>query len=128
VLIIDQADVDLVSGYFERKSKYPPVKIKLDAYRWKSVDGEIDKLASAPMEATPASLATQGGGVLETKTDRKTGTLKPISASYQARVPLNDDGELVRVGLTGKAKIYTGWQSLYERAFRYIARTFHFDW
>jgi putative peptide zinc metalloprotease protein len=128
VLVIDQADVDLVSGYFERHNKYPPVKMKLDAYRWKSVDGAIEKVASAPMEATPASLATQGGGKLETKTDRKTGTLKPINSSYQARVPLQDEGELVRVGLTGKAKIYTGWQSLYERAFRYIARTFHFDW
>jgi putative peptide zinc metalloprotease protein len=128
VLVIDQADVDLVSGFYERKSKFPPVKIKLDAYRWKVIDGEIEKLASAPMEATPASLATQGGGQLETKTDRKTGTLTPISASYQARVPLTDDRELVRVGLTGKAKVYTGWQSLYERAFRYVARTFHFDW
>jgi putative peptide zinc metalloprotease protein len=128
VLIIDQADVNLVLRYLNDQGKYPEVKIKLDAYRWQSVDGVIEKLASAPMEATPASLSTQGGGQLETKTDRKTGTLKTISASYQARVPLTDKGELLRVGLTGKAKIYTGWQSLYERTYRYIARTFHFDW
>lgn len=128
VLVIDQALVDLVERYFHEQGEYPKVKIKLDAYRWKTVDGQIEKLASAPMEATPASLATQGGGHLETKTDRKTGTLKPISTSYQARVPLTDEGELIRVGLTGKAKIYTGWQSLYDRLYRYVARTFHFDW
>ncbi len=128
VLVIDQADVNLVHGFVNKNNTLPPVKIKLDAYRWKSIDGAIDKLASAPMEATPASLSTQGGGVLETKTDKKTGTLKTISTSYQASVPLDDQQELLRVGLTGKAKIYTGWQSLYERTYRYIARTFHFDW
>jgi putative peptide zinc metalloprotease protein len=129
VLVVDQTDVDLVAGYYnETKGKYPPVKIKLDAYRWTSRDGVIEMLASAPMEATPASLATQGGGELETKTDRKTGTYRPISTSYQARVPLSDDEGLLRVGLTGKAKIYTGWQSLYDRLKRYVVRTFHFDW
>lgn len=128
VLVIDQADVNLVYRYWNEHKDYPDVKIKLDAYRWKTIDGRIEKLASAPMEATPASLSTQGGGTLETKTDRKTGTLKTINASYQARVPLKDEGELLHVGLTGKAKIYTGWQSLYERAYRYVARTFHFDW
>jgi putative peptide zinc metalloprotease protein len=104
------------------------VKIKLDAYRWRTMDGQIEKVASAPMEITPVSLTTQAGGLLETKTDRKTGTFKPISTSYQARVPLSDGGELFRVGLTGRAKVYTGWQSLYDRAYRYVARTFHFDW
>jgi putative peptide zinc metalloprotease protein len=128
VLVIDQADVNLVHRYANEHHAYPEVKIKFDAYRWKTVDGTIEKLASAPMEATPASLSTQGGGQLETKTDKKTGTLKTISTSYQASVPLDDKDQLLRVGLTGKAKIYTGWQSLYERTYRYIARTFHFDW
>lgn len=128
VLVIDQTDVNLVQRYFNDHGEFPETELKLDAYRWKTIDGAIERLASAPMEATPASLSTQGGGVLETKTDRKTGTLKTVSTSYQARVPLKDTGELLRVGLTGKAKIYTGWQSLYERTARYIFRTFHFDW
>jgi len=128
VLVVDQSDVDLVERYFNEHRKYPTVRIKLDAFRWKTVDGEIERLASAPMESTPASLSTQGGGTLETKTDRKTGATKTISTSYQARVRLNDDRELLRVGLTGKAKVYTGWQSLYERTARYVRRTFHFDW
>jgi putative peptide zinc metalloprotease protein len=118
----------LVHGYVNKNDAYPAVKMKFDAYRWKTADGAIEKLASAPMEATPASLSTQGGGTLETKTDKKTGTLKTISTSYQASVPLDGQQELLRVGLTGKAKIYTGWQPLYERTYRYIARTFHFDW
>lgn len=128
VLIIDQTDVNLVQKFVNDQGKYPEVKIKLDAFRWATIDGQIEKLASAPMEATPASLSTQGGGTLETKTDRKTGTLRTISTSYQARVPLTDSAGTLRVGLTGKAKIYTGWQSLYDRVFRYVARTFHFDW
>jgi putative peptide zinc metalloprotease protein len=128
VLVIDQTELNLVAGYYDRNKKFPPVTIKLDAYRWTSRDGVIEMLASAPVEATPASLATQGGGRLETKTDRKTGTFRPVSTSYQARVPLSDDDGLLRVGLTGKAKIYTGWQSLFTRLYRYVIRTFHFDW
>jgi putative peptide zinc metalloprotease protein len=128
VLVVDQADIDLVTQYEQQKQRFPEVKIKLDAYRWKTFDGKIEMVASAPMENTPSSLATQGGGLVETKTDRKTGTLKPISTSYQARVPLSDDDGLFRVGLTGKAKVYTGWRSLGSRVLRYVARTFHFNW
>ncbi|MGE0755472.1 MAG: biotin/lipoyl-binding protein [Pirellulaceae bacterium] len=128
ILIIDQSDIDLVARYLDNHETFPPVLIKLDAFRSETMDGQIELVASAPMEITPASLATQAGGTLETKTDRKTGTLKPISTSYQARVPVSDPRGVLRIGLTGKAKVYTGWQSIYDRVYRYVARTFHFDW
>lgn len=126
VLVIDQANIDLVSQYRTENDEYPDVDIKFDAYRWSTTLERIDKVASAPMEVSPASLAAQGGGELDTKTDRATGTLKPMSTSYQARIPLDSVDVPLRVGLTGKAKIYTGWQPIGRRVVRYLYRTFHF--
>jgi putative peptide zinc metalloprotease protein len=127
-LVIDQVDIELVSQYVVAQKEFPPVEIKLDAYRWDSIAGRIVKVASAPMEASSVALASQGGGELSTKTNQQTGTLEPISTSYQARVPIDTDDVDLRVGLTGKAKIYTGWQPLSTRVVRYVLRTFHFDW
>ena len=126
VLVIDQASIDLVTQYLSEHQKWPDVDMKLDSYRWKTTLGAIDKVASAPMENTPASLASQGGGELTTKTDRDTGALRPMSTSYQARIQLDEVDIPFRMGLTGKAKIYTGWQPIYTRVARYLYRTFHF--
>ncbi|MDA1049281.1 MAG: biotin/lipoyl-binding protein [Planctomycetota bacterium] len=127
VLVIDQSDIDLIRQYTEQKSGFPLVEMKLDAYRWTTSEGQIVKVASAPMEVTPFSLASQGGGELSAKTDAN-GMLRPISTSYQARVPMGNSDDLLRVGLTGQARIYTGWQPLGRRMYRYLARTFRFDW
>ena len=89
--------------------------------------GQITEVASAPMEVSPPSLASQGGGELDTKADTS-GALRPISTSYQASVPLPAEIERLRVGLTGSAKVYTGWQPLGRRLARYLYRTFHFQW
>jgi putative peptide zinc metalloprotease protein len=127
ILVIDQNDIDLLSEYQGKHRRWPEVELKLDAYRWQTLSGQIQGVASAPMEASPASLASQGGGELNTKTD-SSGMLRPISTSYQARVPLDGSEDALRVGLTGIAKVYTGWQPLGRRVARYIYRTFHFQW
>ena len=35
-------------------------------------------------------------------------------------------GEL-QLGMRGKAKLYTGWQPLSRRLYRFLTRTFHFE-
>ena len=40
---------------------------------------------------------------------------------------LNDQQGSLRMGMRGRAKIYTGWQPLGRRLYRYLARTFHFE-
>ncbi len=126
VLVIDQADVELVDQFATQHGQFPEVDIKLDSYRWKTAQSRIDKLASAPMEISPASLSAQGGGELDVKMDQRTGALRPTSTSYQARVSLDQIDLPLRTGLTGKAKIYTGWQPIGRRVARYLYRTFHF--
>ncbi|MDP7303921.1 MAG: hemolysin D, partial [Pirellulaceae bacterium] len=125
---VDQGDVNLVLEYHGKNNRqWPAVDMKLDAYRWQTFSGEIEKVALAPMEHTSASLASQGGGELDAKTEAN-GMLKPISTSYQARVRFDDNDEQLRVGLTGQAKIYTGWQPIGRRVARYLYRTFRFNW
>jgi putative peptide zinc metalloprotease protein len=130
ILVIDQVDIDLVSQYRWKTSKWPRVEIKLDAYRWETIadpDLRIEDVASSPMEVSPMSLSSQGGGELNTRAD-PSGMLRPMSTSYQARVPLENPDGLLRVGLTGRAKVFTGWQPLGRRLARYLYRTFHFNW
>ena len=127
VLVIDQNDIDLLSAYQGRHDgEWPEVEMKLDSYRWDSLLGKIDKVASAPMEVSPISLSAQAGGELNTKMD-ESGAMRPMSTSYQARVPLEKVDRRLRVGLTGRAKVYTGWQPIGRRLVRYLYRTFHFD-
>ena len=116
VLVVDQTDIDLVERYLTENDDYPNVELKLDARRWGTMSGKIAKVASAPMEVTPVSLAGQGGGELDAKSD-SSGMLRPLSTSYQARVPLQNTEGALRVGLTGQGKIYTGWQPLGRRLF-----------
>jgi putative peptide zinc metalloprotease protein len=127
ILVIDQNDIDLLSAYEGKHQKWPEVEIKLDAFRWDTISGRIAGVASAPMEISPQSLASQGGGELNTKADAS-GMLRPISTSYQARVPLDSNAKMLRVGMTGRAKVYTGWQPLGTRIARFVYRTFHFQW
>ncbi|MFV1968994.1 MAG: hemolysin D, partial [Pirellulaceae bacterium] len=137
VLVIDQADINLLYEYFGdarrgNGKEWPKVDLKFDAYRWRTFSSQIEEVASSPMEVSPMSLASQGGGELNTKMD-PSGVARPISTSYQARVPLDDVAlenkrDLLRVGLTGRAKIYTGWQPLGSRFARFLYRTFHFNW
>jgi putative peptide zinc metalloprotease protein len=127
VLVVDQTDIELLLQYAHQNREFPKVDLKLDAHRWETLSGQIEKVALAPMEVTPPSLAGQGGGELDAKTDAS-GMLRPLSTSYPARVPLSNEAGKLRVGLTGKAKIYTGWQPLGRRLYRYLAHTFNFDW
>jgi hypothetical protein len=35
--------------------------------------------------------------------------------------------EPLQAGMQGQARIYTGWQTLWQRLYRFCAKTFHFD-
>ena len=87
-------------------------------------------IARDEIKAMSPTMSSRTGGEVSTQQDRRTGQLRPLSTSYQARVPLDDQGELqglLTIGQHGNAKVYTRWQSLGQRLYRYVARTFHFD-
>lgn len=119
VLVIDQHDIDLIKVKME-------ADIKIDSARLETFHGEIEKISEMNMETSPENLALQSGGRLDTEMDA-TGRLRPISTSYQARIPLKDVNVALRSGYRGQAKIYVGGKSLGWRLYRFVAKTFRFD-
>jgi putative peptide zinc metalloprotease protein len=119
VLIIDQAYVDLV-----REGQ--KVRVLLEAYTRKAFETKIEEIASTEVKAVSRGMSTQGSGRLETKAD-PSGQFRPLNTSYQARAPLTDLPRTMQAGMQGQARIYTGWQPLAQRLYRYAAKTFHFD-
>jgi putative peptide zinc metalloprotease protein len=132
LLVVDQADIDLVDAAIVAEAKSqakPKVKLEVDAFPGRTLHSYVEQVARVELKAMSASLSSQAGGRVETKTDRS-GVSRPLSTSYQARVPLDDQGALkglLCTGMRGRAQIYTQWQSLGARAYRYVSRTFHFE-
>jgi putative peptide zinc metalloprotease protein len=120
VLVIDQAYIDLV-----REGQ--AVRVLLESNTHRAYDSQIESIAAVQVQAVSKSSSTQAGGRLETATDPTTGMVRPLSTSYQASAPLGDSAGRLQVGMQGQARIYTGWQPLGRRLYRFITKTFNFD-
>ncbi len=119
MLIVDQADRNIV-----RQGQ--AVEIKLEGLPGTTFEGRIAAIAEDPLKNTPQRLLTRFGGELPSTADPTTGIEKPMSTSYQARVPLDDAAGVVRLGVRGQARVYTDWMSLGARLWRLLAHTFNF--
>lgn len=119
VLVVDQHDIDLVEEGDE-------ADIKIDSARLKVFSGKIEKISEMEMSVAPESMGIQTGGRVDTEMDAS-GRLRPISTSYQARVPLENVEVPLRIGYRGQAKIYVGWKSVGWRIYRFFARTFRLE-
>lgn len=119
VLVVDQHDIDLVEEGME-------ADIKIDSARMDTFSGTIATIAETEMQVSPENLSLQSGGRLDTEMDAS-GRLRPISTSYQARVPLSNVEVPLRSGYRGQAKIYVGYRSLGWRLYRFCAKTFKFE-
>jgi putative peptide zinc metalloprotease protein len=122
ILVIDQADIPFI-----REGQR--VELKIDQLPHHTYSGDITEVSRSDLKIAPRRLSNKSGGEMATKTDPETGAEKPISASYQARVPLEDVDDVLRLGLRGQARVYMGgdqWQTVGQRLFRFLARTFNF--
>ncbi len=119
VLIVDQAYIDLVK-------EGQLVRVLLEAYTGKAFETKIEEIATTEVKFVPQSMSTQASGRLETRAD-KAGQMRPLNTSYHVRAPLLNVASELETGMQGQARIYTGWQTVFSRASRYVAKTFHFD-
>jgi putative peptide zinc metalloprotease protein len=119
ILVIDQHDIDLVKQGHQ-------VEILLESARTSSFAGTIAKISEMDMKEAPENISLQSGGRLDTEMTAS-GRLKPMSTSYQARVPLEDVELSMRVGYRGQARVYVGWKSIGWRVYRFFARTFRLE-
>ncbi len=130
-LIIDQSDVELVRAAFldRQRAQLPgvPVVLMLDSLPGRTFDTELEQISLAELKETPLGLSTQAGGDVDSVMDPQTGTPRPLSTSYPAIAGLPDTGGVLQLGMRGKAKLYTGWQPLSRRVYRFVKRTFHFE-
>ncbi len=119
VLVVDQGDLKYVAVGQE-------VAIKLDQLPTDTLRGSIEEIASSELKFTPRRLSQKAGGELASVTDPQSGAERPMSASYQARVPLDDAEGVLRIGLRGRGKIYAAWLPLGTRLWRFAMHTFNF--
>ena len=121
MLVIDQADLPFVSTNMN-------ARIRLDAYTDDTLEGEIADIAGSDMEVASPTMSTQTGGQMALVTDAS-GVQRPQSASYEARVPLQNQqlSLALRPGMRGRAKIKAEPQTLITRLWRLLNRTFHFN-
>ncbi len=123
MMAVDQADINSIHAG-------QPVRIKLDAYAdqvFETVIESEDDISRKPMPVSPESMAMQTGGALATQTDPSSGMARPLSATYQVKVPLPAGMREFKIGQRGRAKISAAPQSLGQRCWRYLTRTFHFE-
>ena len=108
VLVINEADRPFVEVGQE-------VAIKLDALPHEIIEGTIERISPEQMKVSPRGLSGKSGGELATKTNPATGVEQPLETSYQASVSIDDDDQILRLGLRGRAKIHmdsSHWQTL----------------
>ena len=119
VIVVDQHERELLQVGDE-------VEIMFDAAALESVKGKIISFSEAEMKESSANLSITSGGTLDTKTD-ELGRTRPISTSYQARVEFDNLTVPLRPGYRGNAKVHLAWKSLGSRFYRYVLKTFNFE-
>jgi putative peptide zinc metalloprotease protein len=118
IVYVDQGDIEFVG-------KGQEVEIKLDELPFDTFYGTIDDVSPSESKVSPHRLTTKAGGELPTETDAA-GVERPMSTSYEAKVLLDDPDGFLRIGLRGRAKIHTAWQTLGQRTMRLLNKLVNF--
>jgi putative peptide zinc metalloprotease protein len=104
------------------------VEIMLDQSAEYVYVSKIEQRGSETVKQSPQNLSSLNGGPLTTQMGTD-GVARPITPAIDALVPLpeEDPHGLLRIGLTGRAKITTPWRTLWARLYEYGMRTFNFE-
>jgi putative peptide zinc metalloprotease protein len=119
VLVVDQADRNTIRAGQK-------VDLRLEGLPSRTIQSTVAEIAESPLRVTPQRLSTRHGGELPSIADPDTGVERPMSTSYQARVPIDDADGTVLLGIRGQARVYTDWMSIGSRLWRLVAHTFNF--
>ncbi len=118
VLYVDQSDrKDIRLGQ--------TVQIQLEHVSDRTYRGKIDHISDRESEVAPEVLSSKAGGELATVADPH-GHERLTNSAYQATVRLDEDEELLRTGMRGRARFTVERRSAFGWLWRYFRRTFHF--
>ncbi|MCL2622850.1 MAG: efflux RND transporter periplasmic adaptor subunit [Planctomycetaceae bacterium] len=118
IVIINQSKIDFIL-------KGQRVELKFEELPAKTFYGEITDIEFRKMKSIPTQLSTKGKGEVPTTTS-KDGIEEPSSASYRVNVMLENEDRMIKVGMTGRAKIHVAPRSLGFRLWRMIMEVFNF--
>ncbi|MDO4550606.1 MAG: biotin/lipoyl-binding protein [Planctomycetia bacterium] len=117
-VVISQSDKDFISPGHS-------VDVNLNELPFHKFSGKVKEIAGQEMKVVSSRLTNKAKGEVSTKTEPD-GTERPQETSYKVDVPLDNSEDLMRVGLTGQAKIYVAPQTIAQRFWRLISETFNF--
>jgi putative peptide zinc metalloprotease protein len=120
-IVIDQGDVEFIAPG-------QTVEMMMNQSADYVYVSKIEIVDSQDLKVTPTHLSSLHGGALPTQMDAN-GVPRPLSPIYEAVAPLPAQGadKLLRIGLTGQAKISIPPRTLWDRLWRYLSRTFNFE-
>ena len=119
VLAIDQSDIEFIRA--EQSVELFVNQLPVDEF-----ESETVEISPVKMKYVPPALSSRSGGDL-VATVNDDGQDVPQSTTYQVSVPFDDPDMVVLTGSTGKAKIFTGTQTVGRRLWRLACKTFQFD-
>ena len=118
VLLVDQGNRnDIMIGQ--------EVEIKFDHLPATTYIGKVEDISDRHLEFVPELLSNKLGGEIPTVTDSQ-GRERLQSIAYQTTVLLDQDVELLRTGMRGRARFLVDSRPLGRWIWRYLNRTFRF--
>lgn len=118
ILLVDQADRNEV---FVGQT----VRMKFDHLPDRVYEGQVETISERQLDFAPEALSNKLGGDLATMTDAQ-GRERLASSVYQATVLLDEDGELFKPGMRGKARFIIAERTAWDWLWRAFRQTFHF--
>ncbi len=119
ILAIDQGDIEFVHAG-------QSIEIFVNQLPGKRLRTQLDQVSRLDMKVTPKNLSSKNGGDVITQTDAS-GQERPMNTTYQANAALQSEDNELLIGVTGQAKIHTGYLTVATRVWRYICQTFDFS-
>lgn len=119
VLAIDQKDIEFIRDQQN-------VRLLVHQLPGKPLEAKIASVSPAKMKFVPKALSSKHGGNIVVEKDHD-GTDVPQSTHYFVRVAFENPDQLLLTGATGTARIQTGRLTAWQRIWRLMKQTFHFE-
>ena len=120
-IVVDQSKIEFIQPEQTVKMKLEELPGQIFVSKiTRAVDIEHTKMASVPIQ-----LSNKGGGAIPTETIEG-GIEQPQSPSYRVRVDIDNKDLLMKVGMTGTAKIKVRPQTCWQRFRRLLGDVFNF--
>lgn len=133
IVLIDQGDraeleregIDLTDRLEASEKAHQAMEIKFEHMADRTYESRIVEFSKQALDYIPEQLSSKVGGELATVTDSQ-GREKLVSSVYQATLDIDQDTDMLRSGMRGRARFLVDKRTAGAWIWRYIRRTFFF--